>query len=179
MHYLIIDLEATCKQERDPNFLNEIIEIGAVLVDGNKQIISEFNQFVKPTENRILTQFCKELTTITQEQVDSAQTLTYVLSNLRAWLYNLKIESNSPDLTFCSWGDYDKNQLIRECRRKNIHYPFDEGHLNIKQMFARELKCKPCGVDRAIQMMGWKFEGTHHRGIDDARNITKLFVEII
>jgi inhibitor of KinA sporulation pathway (predicted exonuclease) len=178
MYYLIIDLEATCKQERDRNFQTEIIEIGAVLVK-DKQIISEFNQFVRPTENRTLTDFCKNLTSITQEQVDSAQTLVYALSNLKAWLYNLKIESNQPDLTFCSWGDYDRNQLLRETQRKRINYPFNDQHINIKKRFANKFNCKPCGVDKAVQIMGWQFEGTHHRGIDDAKNITKLFMEIL
>ncbi|HWO78436.1 MAG TPA: 3'-5' exonuclease, partial [Bacillus sp. (in: firmicutes)] len=34
------------------------------------------------------------------------------------------------------------------------------------------------GMARALEMLKLPLEGTHHRGIDDARNIAKIFVRI-
>jgi inhibitor of KinA sporulation pathway (predicted exonuclease) len=46
--------------------------------------------------------------------------------------------------------------------------------VNIKRAFAKYHGCKPCGMDKAMRHAGLKLEGTHHRGIDDARNIARL-----
>jgi len=51
----------------------EIIEIGAVMVEAQGlTVIDEFQTFIKPVRYPILTEFCKSLTSITQEQVDQA-----------------------------------------------------------------------------------------------------------
>lgn len=34
------------------------------------------------------------------------------------------------------------------------------------------------GMERALSMLELPLEGTHHRGIDDAKNIAKIFVKI-
>ena len=53
----------------------EIIEIGAVMVDRETlSIVDEFQTFIKPIRHPILTDFCKQLTSITQSQVDTAPT---------------------------------------------------------------------------------------------------------
>jgi len=36
---------------------------------------------------------------------------------------------------------------------------------------------KPIGMKAALSYEGIELDGTHHRGIDDARNITKIFLE--
>ena len=70
MNYIVLDLEATCK-ENDRSFPNETIEIGAVKLDSDFNIISTYNKFIKPKLNPVLTQFCKDLTSITQADIDS------------------------------------------------------------------------------------------------------------
>ena len=71
MHYIVFDLEATCWEERD-NRRNETIEIGAVLINEKQEVISEFQQFVKPLMNPVLSDFCTNLTSIQQADVDDA-----------------------------------------------------------------------------------------------------------
>lgn len=63
MNYIIFDLEATCWAQKGP--ISEIIEIGAVKIGPDLNTISEFSSFVKPMRNPILSDFCKELTSIT------------------------------------------------------------------------------------------------------------------
>ena len=50
--------------------------------------------------------------------------------------------------------------------------PFE--HVNLKRRFAKSRKIKEVGMARALQMVGLPLDGSHHRGLDDARNIAKL-----
>src|SRR5204863_480349 len=74
--YLVVDLEATCDDHHAlPREDSEIIEIGAVLVDGaTLEPQGEFQSFVRPVVHPRLTPFCTQLTTITQADVVRAPT---------------------------------------------------------------------------------------------------------
>ncbi|WP_331281309.1 hypothetical protein [Paenibacillus sp. UNC451MF] len=54
-----------------------------------------------------------------------------------------------------------------------------KNHISIKhqhgKMIGRE---RGVGMERALHMLKLPLEGTHHRGIDDARNIAKIFAKI-
>jgi len=174
-HYLIIDLEATCcdkgsiKREE-----MEIIEIGAVMVDATTlKIVDEYEIFIKPIVNPTLTPFCKTLTTITQEDVNNAMGYKEALADFKKWY------SRYDDFLFCSWGDYDKSQFLKECKMHNVAYPFKSEHLNIKKEFAKVQGVKPCGLDEALAHVNLELVGTHHRGIDDARNMGRLMPFIV
>ncbi|NET69672.1 MAG: exonuclease domain-containing protein [Sphaerospermopsis sp. SIO1G2] len=173
-YFLIIDLEATCCDQRTiPRHKMEIIEIGAVLLNRQTwEIDAEFQQFIKPVINPILTEFCTNLTSITQQQVDTAPTFIEAMSNLTAWL---DLFPNS-DYTFCSWGNYDKTQFLQDCKFHNFPYPFGAEHRNIKQEFSEYLGVSyKFGMKKALEKIGKELKGTHHRGIDDARNIAEIY----
>jgi len=70
-HFIIYDLEATCWRSRAPKQV-EIIEIGAVKVDENLEIISEFCLFVRPLLHPEISKFCTQLTSITQNDIEGA-----------------------------------------------------------------------------------------------------------
>src|SRR5262245_24192584 len=63
-YYLSIDVEATCSDVGEvPRHEMEIIEIGAVMQCSRTfEIQSEFQAFVRPVRNPVLTDFCTELT---------------------------------------------------------------------------------------------------------------------
>lgn len=169
-YYLIIDLEATCCDDGSfPRHEMEIIEIGAVVMHAKTfEIASEFQSFVKPVRNPRLTPFCRQLTTITQQQVDAAPGYTQVLHSMLEWLRAYE------DFRFCSWGNYDKSQFEQDCRFHQVPYPLG-GHTNLKAEFAKALRLKKrCGLGAALKKQGLEFEGTAHRGIDDARNIARV-----
>lgn len=172
--YLVIDLEATCDdQDRIPREQSEIIEIGAVLVDGRTLApLGELQTFVRPVRHPVLTPFCTRLTTITQEQVDAAPTFAHAVARLRTFL-------QGRDALFCSWGNYDRNQLDRDARRHGVALPLGRDHWNLKDAFARAAGSaapdgRRLGNVQALRLCGLQPEGTIHRGIDDARNIARL-----
>lgn len=165
--YLVVDLEATCDDRGAvPRHESEIIEIGAVLVDGETlRPLEEFQTFVRPVVHPKLTAFCTELTTITQADVDGAPTFPEVAPELAGF---------GAGAVFCSWGNYDRNQLEQDARRHGIPMPLPGSHLNIKEQFARVMGGKQQGNRGALARVGLAATGTHHRGIDDARNIARL-----
>ncbi len=173
--YLIIDLEATCWERNEGHYgENEIIEIGAIVVDDDYKIISEIQRFARPVRNPILSEFCKKLTSIKQSDVDSAEAFPDVLQDFQAEAERLSGQ-RLRDLIFCSWGDYDRNQLMRDCQYHKLDYPFGK-HRNVKKEFARNHRIKPVGIPRSLGLLGISFEGSPHRGIDDARNIARIFI---
>jgi 3'-5' exoribonuclease 1 len=167
--YLVIDLEATCDDaHRMPREETEIIEIGAVLLDDALRPIEEWQTFVRPVIHPALTRFCTKLTSIVQAQVDGAPLFAEAIAALAAFL-----GERTP--LFCSWGDYDRAQLARESARNRVALPLGSEHLNVKQAFLERVgDGKPRGVGQALKYAGLRFEGTVHRGIDDARNIARL-----
>lgn len=171
MNYIILDLEATCWEQKDPNQKNEIIEIGALKVNEDGIITDEFARFVKPSLYPVLSDFCRQLTSIKQKQVDEAETFPEVIQAFQQWI-NL-----SETYVLCSWGHYDKHQLIADCTLHQLDTRWVTPHISLKHQHAelRSLR-KPLGMDSALRLEGLELKGTHHRGIDDARNITELFL---
>jgi len=152
----------------------EIIEIGAVMLASQTgPVESVFECFVRPTREPMLSDFCRQLTGIEQQWIDKAETFPVAFSRFTDW-------AGSTPYTFCSWGDYDRKQFEVEFLRHNIQRPDSfSRHINLKRAFAELKSIRPCGMKRALQLSGIPLEGTHHRAIDDAKNIARLATLIL
>lgn len=182
MIHIIFDLESTC-WEQDGDFQKEngeIIEIGAVKYRDNFKI-DEFTQFIRPVKFPELSEFCKNLTSISQNDVDTAPLFKDAMSNFEKWIF---AEADEDALMkFWSWGFYDKDQIIKECLLNGytgkIAKLMVENHRNMKYAFGDATGIrKGRGMERALEYLNIPLVGTHHRGIDDARNIGKIFERI-
>jgi len=150
----------------------ETIEIGAVLVDkATMKAAKEFDTFVKPVKHPELTDFCTQLTSITQADVDSAPLFPQAIAALKDFI-------GDRDVQFCSWGYYDKKQLEKDAIFHKVELPKMGKHCNIKALFAEKQEIKPVGMKEALDRMSVSLEGTHHRGIDDVRNMVRLLPRI-
>lgn len=169
---LVIDLEATCSNDECITGSNmEIIEIGACWVNPEGEILDTFQSFVRPVVNRILTPFCTELTTITQDEVDGAPTFDQVAPLLQEFAVKY-LEENS---IWTSWGNYDRSQFEHDSARHGVENPVVHlPHANLKKIFAKKRKIKRVGMTAALQIAGIEHTGAHHRALDDAINISKL-----
>ena len=175
-YFLVLDLEATCCNKGTiKRHEMEIIEIGAVMVKAETlTIISEFQTFVKPVRYPVLTPFCTSLTSITQMQVEQAPGYVNAILLLQKWLSNYK------NAVFGSWGDYDYNQFKQDSKFHKVLFPINYPHINLKKLFSNtQGLSEPYGMAEALKLAGIKLEGTHHRGIDDAKNIAKLLPFIL
>lgn len=169
---LIIDLEATCWEDNTKppaGEFSEIIEIGCCLLDRDTgQITHNKGILVKP-ENSTVSPFCTQLTTITQSQLDNEGISLKQAFNI------LRKEYGGDEYTWASFGHYDRKKIQSECYTKRINYPLAYDHINVKELFAT---CKnlhhPVSMKTALKMLRIPLEGTHHRGVDDAKNIAKI-----
>lgn len=176
---LIIDLEATCWEDRlDPTTGQqqseqsmEIIEFGCALATRRGELIDSQSFLVRPERQPRISEFCQSLTGITQDMVDAAPPFAEEVEALNSWL-------GQPGEFFiwCSWGNYDLLHVQAQCQQAGssaavLGYP----HLNLKRLWRRSTKQrKKTGLASALAYHGLGFEGQHHRGVDDARNIVRL-----
>jgi len=173
---LVIDVESTCwepPEVQPQGAVSEIIEIGIAVVNiKDLKITDNVCIMIKPQKSKV-SKFCTKLTTLTQEMVDTGGTFKQAMDILQN-----KYHSN--DRTFVSWGDYDRKMFERNCKEYGVKYPFGPRHMNLKNSFTmfHGLEREP-GMDTALENIGLKLDGTHHRGIDDARNIATIFLKTI
>ncbi len=155
--------------------MQEIIEIGAVKINGYGEEIGSFNKFVRPLVNQRLSPFCKELTGIEQQMVDRAQRFPEVMDLFFDWA-ELDIE----DYLLISWGREDRTLLRNDCDLHDLDAAWLDPHLNLKKAYQRlkGLK-KPTGLQKTLTREGFEFDGQHHRAIDDAVNTVKIFVQYL
>lgn len=166
---IVFDLESTCEDRSiNPNFPMEIIEIGAVDNLGN-----EFSEFIKPTLEPTLTNFCKNLTKITQENIDTAKPFSEVYPKFLEFIQDA-------DIVF-SWGAYDKKQINADMKLNNMDLGldyFNNIHYNLKEYYLEIIGKFPKGTRKPMSKLGIVFEGTQHRAIDDSRNYLKIYNEL-
>lgn len=173
---LVIDVESTCwepPEVQPKGAISEIIEIGIAVVNIKElKIVTNASILIKPQKSKV-SKFCTKLTTLTQEQVDTGVTFKQAMDILQN-----KYSSN--DRTFVSWGDYDRKMFERNSKDYGVKYPFGPRHMNLKNSFTmlHGLDSEP-GLDTALDYLGMKLEGTHHRGIDDAKNIANVFIHTL
>ncbi len=153
----------------------ETIEIGLVVIDlETLEIVDEFQRFIRPQINPVLTDFCKQLTSIQQADVDSAGTYVDVGQELGAFI------ARFPNAAWASWGDYDARQLERDaglaaCPSLLEGLP----HFNARKWHAGLYDNRPKGLKQTVESMGLVWQGTYHRGIDDARNVASIIKEML
>ncbi|KAI0736879.1 ribonuclease H-like domain-containing protein [Fomitopsis betulina] len=138
--FLVLDVEATCEDGSGAfDYPNEIIEWPVCLLrwkdkhEGGLaeclEVVSEFRSFVKPTWKPRLSEFCKQLTGVTQDQVDCAPTFTELLDNIRRFLVanDLIDPITSRHLVrfcWCSDGPHDiRDFVVKQCFISKIPIP--------------------------------------------------------
>ncbi|NXS52273.1 ERI2 exoribonuclease, partial [Brachypteracias leptosomus] len=192
-YLIVVDFEATCWRDagrRGP----EIIEFPAVLLNTSTgEIESEFHTYVQPQEHPILSDFCTELTGITQNQVDEGVPLNICLSQFLKWIQKIQKEkkiifstdtpSNSEvkACTFVTWTDWDLGVCLQyECKRKQLRKPdILNSWIDLKATYRAFYNRKPKGLNGALQDLGIAFAGREHSGLDDSRNTAHLAWRLI
>ncbi|XP_009868413.1 PREDICTED: ERI1 exoribonuclease 2, partial [Apaloderma vittatum] len=171
-------------------------EFPAVLLNAaTGEIESEFHTYVQPQEHPILSEFCTELTGITQNQVDEGVPLNICLSLFLKWIrkiqkekkivFNTDMPSNSTSeakaCTFVTWTDWDLGVCLHyECKRKQLRKPdILNSWIDLKATYRVFYNRKPKGLNGALQDLGIAFEGREHSGLDDSRNTARLAWRLI
>jgi inhibitor of KinA sporulation pathway (predicted exonuclease) len=170
---VVVDIECTCWEDSVPTGQqSEIIEVGVCLLDIQTGAISDSKGIiVKPSVSDV-SPFCTQLTSITPEMVSHGISFKDACDQL-------KEEYLTTRRSWASYGYYDQVMFIKQCERTGVPYPFSSSYLNIKTLLPLRLKLKrELGMKKALDKLGIPLEGTHHRGVDDAKNIAKILRSI-
>ncbi|MBR2774555.1 MAG: exonuclease domain-containing protein [Selenomonadaceae bacterium] len=174
MVHIVIDLEMnpvnkTFKDVRRFT-TDEVIEIGAVKLDVDYNMVDEFQCYVRPQYGEI-TKHITKLTGITQETVADKPTFPEAFQNFMDWI-------GTWDMTLYSWSNSDINQLRDECRFKMPGY--DVGKLerqwrDLQKAFDERIGLhSSLALKHAIGAMNRDFEGTQHTALADAANTAAI-----
>jgi inhibitor of KinA sporulation pathway (predicted exonuclease) len=169
----VVDVEATCWDGEPPaGMVSEIIEIGLTVVDLHEARRVEKRYLLVRPERSTVSEFCTELTSLTQARVEHAATFAEACKQLA-------VDFAAGPRRWASWGDYDRKQFERQCQATHTPYPFGHRHVNAKAVFteAHALRKRP-GMAAALALAALPLEGRHHRGDDDAWNIAALILTL-
>ena len=140
--------------------------------------IARFQQFVKPLNNPCVSDFCTELTGITQKQVNNGIDLKSAIEAHLKWITDI---TKSKNVTIVTCGDWDLNKML-PLDLKNISYEPNElyaRYANIKDLFKIATGIKGTGMKKMLDKLNLNIEGRHHSGIDDCHNIARIFIELV
>lgn len=175
--FLLFDLEANT--EEDSKIANmRIIQIWYLVFDNTLSKLDSGSIFIKQEKNAPkLTSFIKNLTGITQSQVDN-----WVY--FKEWLEKfLELYENCDYLL--SYGNYDMKQLLSDCNNLEIYYPFNEWnwwkyskHFNIKDIIAKKLNIRAKGMESLLKYLNLELEWRHHNWEDDSKNVFKIIKKV-
>ncbi len=177
--YVVVDLEM-CKVPDDKRktvfrWPTETIQIGAVLLDDDFEIIADYNKFVKP-EYGFLDMKIIKLTGITSKELMNAPSFREAITDFVNW-----IPEGAP---LVSWSDSDLKQIQHEAELKGIENErfseiFDtwiDCQKTFSQKIADDKKYK---LSEALIVTDINQEGQEHNGLVDAFNTAKLFAKMM
>lgn len=170
---IVLDVEATCWTKGVFSRKKETIEIGAVWLrlERPPSTWPEFQTFVKPRHHPRLSSFCRELTGITQEQVDAAPGFPEALALFLEWSQPLEL------LVFASWSRYDLWQLDLDLEAHGLPalaVPF----LDVKKLAARLAGAKS-STQAARELAPESVDMPGHRALADAQRTARILKRLL
>lgn len=176
--YVIVDLEM-CKVPKPIrthryHWPSETIQIGAVLVDENLEIVDKFNTYVHP-EYGAIDGYIRNLTGISSFDVKGAFKMKEALEQFVDWV---------PEDTVCvSWSNSDKKQICHEIEAKHINIPrlnmLLETWQDCQRTFSEKMdRKKQYRLSEALIAADIMFDENLHDGLVDAKNTAILFIKM-
>jgi inhibitor of KinA sporulation pathway (predicted exonuclease) len=168
-----VDVEATCWKKGVFSRQKETIEIGAVLllIDGADSKWPEFQTFVRPARLPRLSSFCRELTGITQENVDTAPAFPEALQQFLKWSEPLD------RVVLATWSHYDLWQLDLDLEAHGLP-KLAASFLDVKKLAARVVGAKSF-EETARELVPDTVHMPRHRAIADAHRTARILKRLL
>jgi inhibitor of KinA sporulation pathway (predicted exonuclease) len=179
-HVLVIDIEATCwRGKPPPGEQREVIEIGLCAFDLERGQPGFTRSILIKPQCSTISEFCTELTSITPEMAAKGMLFNEACTLLRR-------DYDSLNRVWVSWGKDDRHMFQMQCADSRVTYPFGpQQHIDLRRLFAQlqrtdtRVKIRQVGLKAALELMDLQYEGTAHRGVDDAYNTARLLAAMV
>jgi len=175
MVYVILDLEwNSVYGTKIRGFINEIIEIGAVMLDDNLREIDHFSVLVKPQIGKHLRSRTAKITHISREELADGYSFDQAISDFRQWLGTHKH-------ILLSWGDGDIRVLLSNTRyhtsARSLNYI--QNYVDLQDYFRHRMhtsRAQQIGLAAAGELLGLNpADYELHRASDDSRFAAECF----
>ena len=174
VNYIVFDLEwnqpidGKAFSERKLPF--EIIEIGAVKLDENRNKIAEFSEIIRPQVYKELNVHIKKILNTSMAELMRGGTFYKIMERFRRWY--------GEDMIFCTWGIQDLTELQRNMTYYNME-PLSRSpllFLNVQKMFAvhQGNPDKAYSLETAVDEAGLEKDIPFHRAFSDAYYTAKI-----
>lgn len=183
MEYVIIDLEFN----QPFNFPNgkkyrvvplcpfEIIQIGAVKVNEQFEVMDTFNSFVKPTMYPRMHPFVEKITGIKKSDLANAEGFKKVFKRFEKFL---GVE-NSHNIIFCIWGQDDLKFLFRNILYHQLGFEnISKRYVNVQAYASKHLEApqgQAVGLKTAVDRLAIEPDLSFHNALNDALYTAKIF----
>jgi len=180
MKYIVFDLEfnqfnENIDTQKNRNLPYEIIQIGAIKLDENLNIISTFDKLIKPQIYTTVHPFVKELTGITTEQLLNEKIFTLVYEDFINFIDNDKC-------IFCIWGMVDIKELYRNINfyKLNLNFIPNE-YINLQFHTSKHFNCprgNNIGLRNATELLDISINNQFHNAFNDAIYTVEIFKKL-
>ncbi len=168
-NYIIFDLEWNQSPGGKENSVDrlpfEIIEIGAVKLDGRFCMVSEFHRLITPTVYSQLHYKISEVTHMDMEVLrQEGDSFVHVIRDFLEWC--------GGDFWFCTWGSMDLTELQRNMEYYHVDFPFERPlyYYDVQKLYAlaRGDVREKVSLDKAVEELALEQDRPFHRALDDA-----------
>jgi len=169
--YIILDIEFNGRKFAS-ELPMEVIEIGAVRLNGELETVDEFSALIKPVYFSKLNSFIKKKTGIPQEDIDRADGFVRVIRSFLEWL------GRSAECRFVTWGGEDFKRIVLDTRMHKLDdgYWMSAVYYDLLKIYLRSRGLtNDVSVEAALADLGIPSEGSAHRALDDARMTAEIF----
>ncbi len=178
MKYIVTDLEWNgAFSKKAHGYFNEIIDVGAVAFDENMCELGTFHKTINPVVSKKLSSVVKELTHITQEELEEhGGTFDSVMAAFAAWA--------GEDAVLLTWSNTDVLVLMENFTffKKKPRIPFMAYYADIQPYCQQRMgvdTSQQMGLSRACEQLDISAEDSAlHRALDDARLTAKVFARL-
>lgn len=182
MSFIIFDLEfnqdVSSFQDSNsirPHYPIEIIQIGAVKLDLEFNVIGTFNRYVRPTFYTRINSFVTELTGISTEQL--------LMEEPFPEIYNAYIKFiNKNDSIFCVWGMTDLTELFKNVEDHKLNNSLlPRMAINVQPYVSKQLNLPQKNLLRlqhAVEIFNIPITYPFHNALYDAYYTAEVFKKI-
>lgn len=175
MNYIVLDLEwnqsSTGKENTVASLPFEIIEIGAVKLNSDRKMISEFSRLIKPQVYKTMHSITGRLIHLQMQQLESGDPFQEVYNDFYSWY--------GKDPFFCTWGPLDLIELQRNLRYYDLPAlasgPF--AFLDVQKLYSiafdEDAKTRR-SLEYAVDELGIEKDIPFHRAFSDAYYTAKV-----
>lgn len=181
MVYIVMDLEwnqsARGKAGTVRGIPFEIIEIGAVKLDENRQFLSCFQQLVRPKLYKKLHFAARELLPIAEQDLKAGKPFPKAMGQFLSWC-----AEEGEEYRFCTWGSMDLTELQRNCHYYGMDNCFQHPlfYYDLQKNFSAEFgeyQQNP-SLEHALGMLSLETDGGFHRALADAEYTARIFQKL-